>query len=201
MSESGDYFVLDNTLRYLYIASRNKKASLLAIEFVHRGKKWKADTPEEAIRLRHALEIDEQKQRLANNPDEQLVPVGDFLRDLDTRWTPEVFWSFLDGIGEQQTDAVLAMAEHDGISSAELTKHLKLGNEMALAGVISGLSKQLKTMDLSPSDLYIVNTKWNGKKKERFFFLQKYFRQTAEEVGWPNEKGARHATSASSKHK
>jgi len=192
--------VLDNTLRYLYIALRNKRASLLAIEFVHRGKKWKADTPEEAIRLRHTLEIDDKRERLANDPD---APVGpdDWLSELESPWTPEVFWSFLDGVGDQQKDAVLAMAEHDGISSAELTKKLRLSSEMALAGVISGLSKQLKNLDLTPPVLYTVNTSWNGKKKERFFFLQKYFRQTAEEVGWPKEKGEQHAPATKHRRK
>ena len=196
--ESANYFVLDNTLRYLYIALRNKRANLLAIEFVHRGKKWKADTPEEAIRLRHALEIDDQSERLASDPTKS---PDDWLVELDSPWTPEVFWSFLDGIGDQQKDAVLAMAEHDGISSAELTKRLKLSSEMALAGVISGLSKQLTNLDLTPPVLYTVNTKWNGKKKERFFFLKKSFRQTAEEVGWPKEKGEQNASATKHKRK
>jgi hypothetical protein len=196
--ETADYFVLDNTLRYMYIALRNKRASLLAIEFIHRGKKWRADTAEEAIRLRQALEIEDRREQLASDPLEE----KGFLDELDSPWTPAVFWTFLDGIGEQQKDAVLAMAEHDGISSADLTNRLHLINEMSLAGVISGLSKQLKTLGLTPPDLYTVNTSWNGKKKERFFFLQKHFRQTAEEVGWPKEKGEQHdARSATTKHK
>jgi hypothetical protein len=195
--ETANSFVLDNTLRYLYITLRNKRASLLAIEFVHRGKKWKADTAEEAIRLRQALEIEDQREQTANDSD---VERG-WLDDLESPWTPAVLWSFLDGIGAQQKEAVLAMAEHEGISSAELTKHLKLSNEMALAGVISGLSKQLNNLDLKPSDLYTVNTSWNGKKKERFFFLHRFFRQTAEEVGWPDEKGEHDATSAKRKRK
>jgi hypothetical protein len=147
--------------------------------------------------LRHALEIDDERERLASDPPEE----RSFLDDLESPWTPEVFWSFLYGIGDQQKDAVLAMAEHDGISSAELTKRLHLSSEMALAGAISGLSKQLKNLDLTPPALYTVNTSWNGKKKERFFFLQRYFRQTAEEVGWPREKGEQQDARSATKHK
>ena len=133
------FFVLDNTLRYLYITLRNKGANLLAIEFSHRGKIWRADTPEEAIRLRQQLDVEDLRE--ATNPEEDAWLLSD--------WTPEVFATFLREIGEQQKAAVLIMAEHAGISSADLAKRLKLDNEMALAGVISGLSKQLKGLDLS----------------------------------------------------
>jgi hypothetical protein len=76
------------------------------------------------------------------------------------------------------------MSRHAGIGSAELAKGLKLNSQTALAGVISGLSKQLKTLDLELGDLYTIKTKWNGKKKEELFFLRESFRRAAEEVGW-----------------
>jgi len=158
----------------------------VSIEFIHEGKRWKADTPEEAIRLRRQLEIDTMREKQTTSDWEEF---------LARPWTPEVFNTFLDSVGEQQKAAVLFMAEHVGISSAELTDRLKLDSEMALAGVISGLSKQLKTMDLEPSDLYTVKTSWNGKKKERFFFLLDSFRQAAEEAEWPKKKGGKDAPS------
>jgi hypothetical protein len=183
--DSANFFVFDNTLRYLYITLRNRGAGLLAIEFSHRGKIWRADTPEEAIRLRQQLDVEDLRESTDPEADAWLL----------SEWTPEVFANFLLAIGEQQKAAVLIMAEHAGISSAELAKRLKLDNEMALAGVISGLSKQLKTLDLSPDDLYTVKTTWNGKRKERFFFLRDNFRQAAEEAEWPEVKGGKDATS------
>jgi len=142
----------------------------MAIEFFHNGKRWKADTPEEAIRLRDQLEIEDLRE--GGTPD--------WIDDLSHDWTSEVFHTFLKSIGEQQKAAVLFMAEHAGISSAKLAKRLQLQSEMALAGVISGLSKQLKAMDLEPDKLYTVKTSWNGKRKARFFFLRDSFRQAAE---------------------
>lgn len=151
-----------------------KEPSFLAIEFVHRGKRWKADTPEEAIRLRQRLEAE----------DTHTVGPSDRWLDGGGLWTPEVFATLLQTIGEKQKAAVSLMAEHVGIGTAELAKRLKLDSQTALAGVISGLSKQLKTLDLEPDNLYTIKTKWNGKKKEECFFLRESFRQAAEEAGW-----------------
>ena len=156
-----------------------KGAELLTIQFFHRGRRWKADTPEEAIRLRRQLEVGE------------IAKVG--ARDsgidgLDGPWTREVFATFLQTIGEKQKAAVSLMAKYAGIGSAELAKRLKLDSQTALAGVISGLSKQLKMLDLAVDNLYTVRTKWKRKKKEELFFLRESFRQAAEEAGWKNQR-------------
>ena len=77
--------LLDNTLRYLYIALRNAGAYVMAIEFMHRGKRWRADTIEEAVQLRTRLEAEDRKNAID--------PEGD--REWDIRrqsvWTPDVF--------------------------------------------------------------------------------------------------------------
>jgi hypothetical protein len=162
-------------LRYPHITLRKKGAELLAIQFFHRGKRWKADTPEEAIRLRRQLEVEDMRK---------VGPSDSRVDGLGGLWTPDVFATFLQTIGEQQKTAVLLMAQNAGIGSAELAKRLNLGSQTALAGVISGLSKQLKTLDLGLDNLYTVKTKWKGKKKEELFFLRESFRQAAEEAGW-----------------
>ncbi len=94
------------------------------------------------------------------------------------------------------------MAQHAGIGSAELAKRLKLDSQVALAGVISGLSKQLKTLDLELDSLYTVKTKWTVRKKEEFFFLRESFRQAAEEAGWkPEERSGNRRASTKERRK
>src|ERR1700747_2447668 len=101
----------------------------MAIEFEHRGRKWKADTPEEAIRLRRELEqIDAEEEQfgeldLRGEYDEQLR--------IETVWTPDIFWTFIENIGRQQIEAVKALVENPrGITSGQLAERLKLPNEM-----------------------------------------------------------------------
>ena len=83
-----DNLVLDETLRYLYCCIRNKGAHLLAIRFIHRGKKWEADSPEEAVRLRRELE----------GWDEVDAEEGKGISPQEIRaesvWTPDTFWEF-----------------------------------------------------------------------------------------------------------
>lgn len=165
----------------------------MAIQFFHRGNSWKTDTPEEAIRLRRQLEVEEMRRGGPNDG---------WTDGLGGLWTPEVFATLLQTIGERQKAAISLMAQHAGIGSAELAKRLKLDSQVALAGVISGLSKQLKTLDLELDSLYTVKTKWTVRKKEEFFFLRESFRQAAEEAGWkPEERSGNRRASTKERRK
>jgi hypothetical protein len=174
--------VLDDTLRHLYIAVRNKGASLLGIKFIHRGKKWEADTPAEAIRLRRQLEEWDQEDAEQGEG----VPWQQVVRS-ESPWTPDTFWNFVQSLGSQQKKAVIALLEKRNLWSHDLSKAIGI-EEPALGGVLSGLSKQLKPFELRTSDLYQVHTDWSGNERKRFFHLQPAFRLAAEEVGWPEER-------------
>src|SRR5579862_4711953 len=140
---------LDNTLRYLYSTLRNRGATLVAIEFKHGGRTWRADTVEEAIELRDRLEMED---RIA-------IESGE---DPDWReeqvWTPETAKELLDNLGEYQKAFLRTLHEHRGVwmASEDILKETKLDSEVAFAGVLSGLSKQLKKINLRPSNLYEV---------------------------------------------
>jgi hypothetical protein len=188
--------VLDDTIRYLYITIRKHGAYLLGVKFIHNGKKWEADTPEEAIRLRKQLELEEDAEARAMNPD-----VDDWYTKQESAWTPDVFWNFMHDIQFRQKQVLLTIWEKSGITSTQLAEKLKLTDEVSLAGVLSGLSKRLKKLDLKTSDLYQVHTEWEGKNKTRAFYLQRAFRLAAEEVGWPEERKNNDAASTKGKRK
>jgi hypothetical protein len=187
--------VLDDTLWYLYIALRNKGASLLAIKFIHRGKKWEADTPAEAIRLRRQLEEWDQEDAEQGEG----VPWQQVVRS-ESPWTPDTFWNFVQSLGSQQKKAVIALLEKSNLWSHDLSKAIGI-EETALGGVLSGLSKQLKPFELRTSDLYQVHTDWSGNERKRFFHLQPAFRLAAEEVGWPEERKKEDAAPTKQKRK
>jgi len=187
--------VLDDTLRHLYIAVRNKGASLLAIKFIHRGKKWEADTPAEAIHLRRQLEEWDQEDAEQGEG----VPWQQVVRS-ESPWTPDTFWNFVQSLGSQQRKAVIALLEKRNLWSHDLSKAIGI-EETALGGVLSGLSKQLKPFELRTSDLYQVHTDWSGNERKRFFHLQPAFRLAAEEVGWPEERKKEDAAPTKQKRK
>jgi len=167
----------------------------LAIKFIHRGKKWEADTPEEAVRLRRTLEEwDEEDAQLGTGPN-----IDQFIR-AESPWTPDTFWNFVHSIGSHQKKAVIALIENRHLWSHKLAEEIGI-DESALGGVLSGLSKQLKQWELRPSDLYQVHTDWSGDERKRMFWLQPAFKLAAEEVGWPEERTKEDAAPTKSKRK
>ena len=186
-------FVLDDSLRHLYIALRNKGATLLAIRFTHRGKKWEADTADEAVRLRKTLEEwDALEPGAAVLAEQQLRA--------ETVWTPDTFWNFVQLIKPQQKKAVEALIVNQSMWAPDLAKAIGI-HESALGGVLSGLSKQLKHLSLRPSHLYQVETDWSDNQRRRLFYLQTAFRLAAQEVGWPEEGSNANAPSTKTKRK
>ena len=169
---------LDNTLRFLYDTIRYSRGKLVAIEFKHGGRVWRADTAQEAIALRRQLEAE----------DRQAVEFGeepDWITE--SIWTADSVTDLLHGLGSQQKMFLKVLCERTEVKSDELMKPLSVGSEMALAGVLSGLSKQLKKLNIKPRDLYSVSVEWNGKEKTRSFRLAGNFRWAASEVGWPEK--------------
>jgi len=142
----------------------------MAIEFEHKGQIWKADTPQEAIELREKLEERNRGHTTRMSP-----------------WTLYTVYELLKGVGDAQNALLEAMAGKMWITSTELIEQLGLPSELSLAGVLSGLSKQLKAMGLMTSSLFQINTSWNGKRKVRSFMLAPDFKAVAELNGWPQE--------------
>jgi hypothetical protein len=169
-------FALDNTLRYLYIALRKAGGKLMAIEFKYKGTTWRADTPEEAVALRNELE---KSDKVFEPAFEQMDQLSDF-------WTPDRFMDVVSSIGPLQQQLLVAICRKPGITSKELVSALGLESEVALAGVISGLSKQLKQLGIEPKHAFQIEVNWTGKTKTRKFILDDFFVGAGIEQNWPD---------------
>ncbi|HTV06752.1 MAG TPA: hypothetical protein VME86_15395 [Acidobacteriaceae bacterium] len=167
---------LDKALRYLYASLVYLEVHLVAIRFEFNGETWEADTAEEAIALRAKLEY---STRFPRDPHKEMDEESRF-------WTPDRFTSVIDNIGKLQHKFLMLIWGQYGISSAELVEKLGLESEVALAGVISGLSKQLKQLGIEPKQVFIIDVKWNGKKKTRTFKLNDFFKGVGQEHNWPD---------------
>jgi hypothetical protein len=166
---------LDNTSRYMYLTFRNAGGEFVAIEFKYKGTVWKADTPEEAVSLRNELE----------KRDKAFEPHFEEMEQLDQFWTPDKFMDVINGVGELQKKLLAATYRKPGITSKELVRELRVESEIALAGVISGLSKQLKQLEIEPKQVFVIEVKWSGKVKTRRFILNDFFLHAGVEQNWP----------------
>jgi hypothetical protein len=177
--------LLDNTLSYLYNALRHAGASIVAVEFTHRGKRWRVDTADEAIELRQKLEIEAAKQKQPLTPQQQ-VEEAEWEALRNSVWTADVFDTFIHSIGEQQRAAVKEMLKCPAILSTILAE--KLGVEdSSLAGIFSGLSKQMKALGLHPKQLYTTGISWEGGGRDRHIYLNRGFQIAAEDAFWPRK--------------
>lgn len=142
----------------------------MSIEFEHEGKKYRADTAKEAVELQRLLE----KKDL----DRSAQPIR--------HWPVDVALDFINGMGEMQKKFLAILADGASIPSDTMVDALRLDSEIALAGVLSGLSKQAKKMKVNPHNIYYVEVEWAGKKKERYFRLMSDFRDALTELNWPD---------------
>lgn len=94
----------------------------------------------------------------------------------------------MDELGPQQQLFLLLLLDNHSITSHAARERLNLGSEVALAGVISGLSKQLQRLSLKTDDLYSLSVRWApDKTKTRTFKLSQEFKWVAEaQMGWPD---------------
>ena len=163
-------FGLTQALRQLYRSLRHRRCPIVAIEFEHRGKKYRADTAKEAAELQFHLEQHDATQGVYQHP---------------RVWTDDLALDLLNGIGEAQKKLLALLVDVAGRRSTTLVDELGLDSEIALAGVVSGLSKQLRKMDMSPHDVYRVEVTWKGKTKERVFVLLDDIREAFYDLGFP----------------
>lgn len=150
----------------------------MAIEFKHRGRVWRADTAAEAIELRKLLD----RQAIAAAESGELP---DSIEEQEA-WTPDAVTELLKALGNQQKLFVRALFAHRTLTVDKALEELSL-DHASFAGVLSGLSKQLKKQNLKPWQLYNTQVEWKDKGKIRTFWLSNSFRWAAEELGWPDK--------------
>ncbi len=164
---------LDNALRNLYCALRRQGCLLMAIEFEHNGTTYRVDTAAEATELQHKLKMHDALYGSYGSAIPQKI------------WSADLAMDLLNGIGELQKKFLAVLSNRDQLSSGELVERIGLESEVALAGVVSGLSKQLRKMSINPASLYSVEVVWKGKGKTRFFRLSGDFHGALIELGFP----------------
>ena len=116
-------------------------------------------------------------------------PERSFIERVLDFWTPERFMDVMTGIGDMQRRMLLAVYQQPNITGRDLSSALGVGSEFALAGVVSGLSKQLRPLGIELGQVLLVNVRWGTKTKTRRFMLEDFFVSAGAEQGWPDRWG------------
>jgi hypothetical protein len=164
----------------------------MAIDFEFRGEWYRVDTPQEVVELKKYLRTHAQEVESSSSDFYAGVPA-------QGKWTRDRFTLLVEKIGYFQKKflaALLSVAHPIDANTVsrflpipvrENKRRRKAGWEslLFLAGIQSGLARQVRALGLEPCDLYQVHISWRDDRRTRYFTLDPGFRFAAEEQGWP----------------
>jgi len=102
-------------------------------------------------------------------------------------WTKTLFWQFIDSLGEAQKHILTLLVQKHKATDEELRKMLKLDGNQALAGVLSGISKQAGILNVPARSVYTVEDERKAGELTKTYAAAREFWQIASEMNWPNE--------------
>lgn len=165
----------------------------MAIEFEHGGNLFKVDTPEEAAALLALLDRREAAALRRSQYANALARLPVFARssaaaeEYKSPWTPEAFALFIERLGKQQKAALDALLLHRIITDHELRTVLQVKDNQALAGILSGISKQAIAVNIPPRAIFRFENFRSGGKRSSRYEVADEFAQVARETGWVPE--------------
>lgn len=150
----------------------------MAIRVKYRGQEYSADTPKEAIALAKKL------QKHDHHRENQFREAS----SATTGWTEDKLLAVTQNIGvaQQKLLAVLLASPHGPVNNETIIKEMGLRSATVLAGIQSGLAKQLRLIRMDTRAVYLVEHSWVDGKRKRCLTLNEGFRLTAMKHDWPD---------------
>ena len=105
--------------------------------------------------------------------------------DAETPWTPDKFVRFIDRLGTPQQTALAALVRRHHVTDEELRKVVKVSDNQALAGVLSGISKQAAALDVPARAIFSFENFRNAGKRRSTYSVSDKFSKIAADMHWP----------------
>jgi hypothetical protein len=102
-------------------------------------------------------------------------------------WTAHQFTDFTSRIQQQQKKFLWYLREMGESPDGLIRDALEIGNNQALAGMLSGITKVAMSMDIDHTRIYRQRTKYEQGKPIRMYDLAAVFKKAAFEFDWPSE--------------
>src|ERR1035441_2988096 len=124
------------------------------------GKEFiECDTPEEALRLARTLGLDQlgAAQTLEVEGEGEFLP-GNRLPHCGP-WTDVKLDTFLQRLGPDQKAILRILVVQTRVTADELRAAVKVDGNQALAGIISGISKQAVALGIGARDVFVIENR------------------------------------------
>lgn len=105
-------------------------------------------------------------------------------------WTSERFSALIYRLGKAQKQVLALLLTKRSLRDDELRKSLKVPNNQALAGVLSGISKQAIALFIPPRAIFNFENFRNGGRRRSDYLASDEFRKIAAELNWPPSSAA-----------
>jgi hypothetical protein len=166
-------------------------SSEMAITFEYGGAKFTVNTPQEAAEMIALLKRQEAEaavtsmrvrfSELQETYEKELLS----LNDVKFLWTPDRFRALIDRLGEAQKLALGLLITRRSMTDRELREALRVPNNQALAGILSGISKQAQALVIPPRAIFdFENIRVGGKRRSDYLVVDE-FRKVAVDLNWP----------------
>ena len=169
----------------------------MPIKFEHHGKVFEVETPEQAVLLMDLLDRRtiarakdvEYSERVAevlkSHPGSRRPTAGDL--EPKRVWDAAVFVRFIERLGDVQQLVLEFLIIRNTATDHELRTVAEVENNLALAGVMSGISKQALALNIPPRAVFWVkNLRSGGSRAGSRYHLAEAFLQIAREMDWPS---------------
>jgi hypothetical protein len=163
----------------------------MAIKFEYRGVIFTADTAQEAAEMMAILEKKEaeavigQMQSRVQSYMQTYERAFGALREENFVWTPDYFDALINRIGETQKLALALLVTKKSLADEELRSALKVSGNQALAGVLSGISKQAIALNIPARAIFDFENIRVGGKRRSDYIVSREFQDIAARMSWP----------------
>jgi hypothetical protein len=165
----------------------------VAITFKYGGATFTADTPQEAADTLALLK--ERDNEFEVFMKEKISRARGYMKDFHAHlsaydesqfvWSGDLFLTFINRLGETQKLVLALLVTRRNVTDETLRSALGVPNNQALAGILSGISKQAAALLIPPRAIFdFENSRVGGKRRSEYLVVDE-FRTIAAKMNWP----------------
>jgi len=171
----------------------------MAIRIPYKGKFIECETPEEAEKMLAIINKQEIEERLEQAAPRTLPLPGnrewgmewsDFVVSVPGStphsWTAKLFQAFIDRLGLDQQKILNVLVSQSCVTADDLRTAMGVQNNQALAGVISGISKQAAALDIPARAVFGIQNHRRSGELTKLYYAAPQFRKIAADMNWPH---------------
>ena len=114
--------------------------------------------------------------------------LADIARSISTGpWTGQLFWKFIDNIGEAQTALLKLLVTKQHLTDDQMRNAAGVDSNQELAGILSGISKQAGALNLSARSVFLIENQFKSGKTSKSYTIAPEFLNVATDQNWPPE--------------